>query len=147
MASEALVVPKWLEIAEKELGEHEIPGDKSNPRIIEYHKATTLKSSSDEVPWCSSFVCWVMQEAGFKTTRSASARSWQWWGKEIKKPEFGCIVVFKRGSSPSQGHVGFFVGQGSDHIKILGGNQGDQVSIANFNKDKVVAYRWPKEIK
>lgn len=143
MAIEALVVPKWMEIAEKELGQHELSGPESNPKILEYHKATTLKASSDEVPWCSSFVCWVMQEAGYKTTRSASARSWESWGLPLKRPEFGCVVVLKRGTG-GQGHVGFYVGEGPDHIKILGGNQGDKVSIANLNKQNVITYRWPK---
>lgn len=142
MASETLVVPKWMEIAEKELGQHEIKGPGSNPRIIEYHKSTTLKASTDEVPWCSSFVCWVMQEAGLKSTRSAAARSWENWGDSLKKPEFGCVVILRRGTG-GQGHVGLYVGEGPDHVKVLGGNQGDQVSIVNFNKNKVVAYRWP----
>lgn len=146
MASETLIIPKWMEVAEKELGQHEVAGPKANPRILEYHKATTLKATSDEVPWCSSFVCWVMQEAGFKTTRSAAARSWENWGISLKKPEFGCVVVLKRGTG-SQGHVGFYVGEGSDHVKVLGGNQGDRVSIANLNKSNVIAYRWPKETK
>ena len=147
MASEAFVIPKWLEVAEKELGQHEVAGPESNPRIIEYHKSTTLKATSDEVPWCSSFVNWTMQESGFKGTRSAAARSWVSWGKELKKPEFGCVIVLKRGDSPSSGHVGFWVGEGPDHVKVLGGNQGDQVSIANFNKSNVIAYRWPRETK
>jgi len=146
MASEALVVPKWMEIAEKELGQHEIKGPEANPRIVEYHKATSLQASSDEVPWCGSFANWVMREVGIKGTNSAAARSWESWGSDLKKPVFGCIVVLKRGTG-SQGHVGFYVGEGPDHVKILGGNQGDQVSILNFNKSKVISYRWPKEIK
>lgn len=135
--------PKWIEIAEKELGVSEVPGPESNPRIIEYNKATTLNATSDEIPWCASFVGWCLQEAGMKSSRSAAARSYQSYGEELKAPEFGCIVVLKRGNSPSSGHVGFYVGEGNDHIKLLGGNQGDKVSIVNFDKSKVVSYRWP----
>lgn len=143
MSSQALIVPKWMEVAEKELGEHEVAGSAANPRITEYHQQTSLKATSDEVPWCSSFVNWVMIQAGFRGTYSAAARSWESWGIPLKEPKFGCVVVLKRGSG-GQGHVGFYVGEGPDHVKVLGGNQGDQVSIANFNKDKVIAYRWPK---
>lgn len=146
MASETLIVPKWMEIAEKELGQHEVAGPQANPRIAEYHQQTSLKATSDEVPWCSSFANWVMIQAGLRGTYSAAARSWESWGDPLSKPKFGCIVVMKRGTG-GQGHVGFYVGEGPDHVKVLGGNQGDQVSIANFNKQNVIGYRWPREAK
>jgi hypothetical protein len=57
----------------------------------------------------------------------------------------GAVVVLSRGSNPSLGHVGFFMGYSGSNVKILGGNQMNQVSIANFPKTKVAAYRWPKE--
>jgi hypothetical protein len=44
------------EIAKAELGTTEVPGTQNNPRILEYHATTTLKATTDEVPWCSSFV-------------------------------------------------------------------------------------------
>lgn len=49
-------LPEHLKIAMKELGVRELAGSKHNPRIIEYHKATSLKATQDEVSWCSSFV-------------------------------------------------------------------------------------------
>lgn len=49
----------FYEIAEKELGQKEdFFGE--NPKIIEYHDATTLSANRDEVPWCASFVNWVL---------------------------------------------------------------------------------------
>lgn len=134
----------WCEIAAKELGIEEVPGTESNPRIIEYHKATTLKATSDEISWCASFVGWALQSAGIQPTHSAAARSYLNWGKELKEPKFGCVTVLKRGNSSWQGHVGFYVGGDSFHVKLLGGNQSDKVSIANFKKSDVLGYRWPK---
>jgi uncharacterized protein (TIGR02594 family) len=135
--------PAWLGIAEKELGTHEIAGAGNNRRIIEYHLATTLKASSDSVPWCSSFANWCMKEAGFPYTGSAAARSWLHYGYGLKNPEVGCIVVLKRGAPPS-GHVCFFVEDLGDNIRCLGGNQGDEVKYSVYPKTDVLAYRWPE---
>jgi len=143
MSADKSQTKNWIEIANNELGVSEVKGSDSNPRILEYHKTTLLHATSDEVPWCGSFMNWVMLQAGFKGTCSAAARSWETWGDALKKPQYGCIVVLKRGTG-SQGHVGFYVGEEGRFVKILGGNQGDKVSIENFSKDKVISYRWPK---
>lgn len=136
------VAQQWLVIARKELGQKEIAGEQDNQRILEYHKATALKASDDETPWCSAFVNWVMQQVGVEGTRSAAARSWLTWGKEIKEPKAGCIAVLRRGSG-WKGHVGFVVGCHDDTIALLGGNQGDAVSVAWYPTSKVLGYRWP----
>jgi hypothetical protein len=62
------------------------------------------------------------------------------WG--VEAPDFvpGCIVVLKRGDPP-KGHVGFYVGTEGGHIRLLGGNQGDKVSIASFPPDRVLGRR------
>ena len=135
--------PKWLNIAEHELGVHEIPGPQSEARIVEYHSATSLKATDDEVPWCSAFVNWCMKQAGIEGTGSAVARSWLGWGVRLKVPAFGCITVLKRGNK-WQGHVGFYLGSPTpDTIRIIGGNQHDSVSIENFHRSSVLGYRWP----
>ena len=67
----------WIDIAKGEMHQAEIPGPMANPRIVEYHATTSLKATFDEVPWCSAFVNWVMEQAGIKGTGSAKARSWQ----------------------------------------------------------------------
>jgi len=137
-------VPAWLAVAFDEVGTKEIPGDGHNPRIVEYHQATSLKATSDEVPWCSSFANWVVKQAGIKGTGSAAARSWMTWGRPLSTPVYGCIVVMKRGKNPGAGHVGFFVASlGDNHIRVLGGNQSDAVNIATFRRSSVLSYRWP----
>jgi uncharacterized protein (TIGR02594 family) len=137
--------PTWLDIAEHEIGTKEINGPKSNERIIEYHACTSLKATTDETAWCSAFVNWCMRHAGLKGTNSAAARSWLQWGVELKAPVPGCIVIFKRGAPPS-GHVAFYASDvGNDYIKVLGGNQGDQVKYSNYPKQDILGYRWPDE--
>lgn len=135
--------PNWLAIAEKEIGTHEIAGEQDNPRIVEYASCTSLHACDDETPWCSAFVNWVMKQAGYKGTNLANARSWLDWGAPLAKPVPGCVVILRRGAPPS-GHVGLYVSDvASDFIKVLGGNQGDQVKYSNVPKEDVIGYRWP----
>lgn len=132
----------WIDIAIAEIGvkENALPGEHNN-RIVEYHKATTLKASDDETAWCSSFVNWVLLQAGDKGTGSALARSWLNWGKAIDTPQRGCIIVIKKKTpgytattgSTSGFHVGFYVSHSESAVKILGGNQSDQVKYSNFS--------------
>jgi uncharacterized protein (TIGR02594 family) len=133
---------KWMVIAKNETGTNEITGAKHNPRIIEYHATTTLKATTDEVPWCASFVNWVMKQAGLKITGSASARSWCKYGEEVE-PQYGCIVVTSRGDNPQAGHVGFLVRVSADRVWLLGGNQSNTVKISSFPRSRVLNYRMP----
>lgn len=135
--------PAWLSLAKREIGVSEIVGAETNPRIAEYHKFTSLKASSDEVPWCSSFACWVMEVSGIPSPKSARARSWLDWGVKIDKPTLGCLVVLTRGNSTETGHVGFYVGESPGFISMLGGNQSNRVCVQDFPKVMVIGYRMP----
>lgn len=136
--------PKWITIAKGEIGVKEKRGGE-NPRIIEYHKATSLKAGEDEIAWCSAFVNWVLKKSGYKGTNSAAARSWLKYGTVTKVFKANSIVVFKRGSSTWQGHVAFAIADKGTHIKVLGGNQSDQVCYALYPKAKILGYTWPVE--
>lgn len=133
----------WLQIALGEVGAKEFPGNSDNPRIVEYLHSTNLSApakDNDETYWCSAFVNWCVERSGYEGTDSAWARSWLNWGKAIKKPHKGCIVVFKRGSG---GHVGFFMGEKEKKIRVLGGNQSDEVNISLYSKSDFLGYRVP----
>ena len=143
----------WMEIAGAELGirEDARPGHHTQ-RILEYHQTTTLKASQDEVPWCSSFVNWVLKEAGIRGTNNAAAKSWLTWGHELSEPRVGAITITKRqGSDVANGsasgyHVAFYHSGGADSkFSLLGGNQGDAVRVREFDRKKYesVKYRWP----
>lgn len=134
----------WMKIAKNEIGVKEIIGEQHNSRIIEYHSTTLLKASNDEVPWCSSFVNWCMNQAGCKITKSASARSWTKYG--IKTPlTYGSIVIISRGNDPRFGHVGFVTRFTSDRVWLLGGNQSNEVNIRSFKTDRIVDVVLPKD--
>lgn len=138
----------WFDIAMQELnkGIVEYPGSPANPRIVEYLRSTSLSSAmaaTDETPWCSGFVNFCVEQAGFAGTDSAMARSWLNWGRETQKPVVGCIVIFKRDEPPS-GHVAFYVSENENNIKVLGGNQGNRVSINDYKKDRLLGFRVPR---
>lgn len=139
---------RFHEIARRELGVHEIPGPEANARIVEYAKHTTYKATSDEVPWCSSFVNYVVDTAGLAGTHSAAARSWLKWGVSLSNPILGCIVVLDRHDidNPNAAHVTI-----CDHpdisngiIRCIGGNQRDAVKVSRYATGKVLGYRAPK---
>lgn len=139
--------PLWYRIALREMhtGVDEIAGAQHNPRILEYHAATSLAATSDETPWCSSFVNWCMMKAAAERTHSAAARSWLTWGMPLETPRVGCVTVFSRPPVPTSGHVAFFVAVENDRILVLGGNQSNQVNITSYPASRLLAYRWPRE--
>jgi len=134
----------WMPVALDEVGVSEIVGAEDNPRILEYHQATSLKASNDETPWCAAYVNWVLSQVNIEGTDRANARSFTHWGLPLEEPKYGCIVVLKRGDNKFNGHVGFYVNSlPNGRIQLLGGNQGNKVSVAAFKKSDVIAYRWP----
>lgn len=142
----------WMDIAKKEIGQREIRGKANNPKIIKYHASTSLKATSDETPWCSSFVNWVFRQINVAGTNSAAAASWTHWGtSSIAK--YGAVVVIRNSKAAnssltaSGNHVGFLIQETSTHFIILGGNQSDQVKISSFPKSAwgLKMYRWPKQ--
>lgn len=135
-----------LKLAFAEMGVKEVPGKGSNKQIEKYFAATTLGAGTkDDVPWCSAFVNWIMQQTSHDYTRSAMARSWLKWGKPITTPQRGCVVVFWRTSRQStNGHVALFLGMaGPGRIYVLGGNQNDRVGVSTYKTDQVLGYRIP----
>lgn len=122
--------------AEMDLGIREVPGPRNNPRIVMYHQTTAGGAAPDETAWCSSFVNYCVEKAGLHGTDSKVALSWQGWGEPSEEPKEGDIVVFRRHSPTSSGgHVGFFISQTDDKVRVLGGNQGNTISIAYFPKN------------
>lgn len=134
--------PRWLIEARKHLGEKEIAGRKHNPQILQWWTLIRAGFTDDETPWCAAFVGGILESVGIKSSRSAAARSYLNWGAKLRKPELGCIVVFSRGTN--NGHVAFYVGKDSKgNLLVLGGNQGNAVTIAAYPESRVLGYRWP----
>lgn len=136
----------WMAIATGELGQREIVGPGHNPRILKYLRSTTLDSASasrDETAWCSAFVNWCLEQAGYAGTDSAWAKDWINWGRPISEPRPGCIVVWDRDTVTGDritdgGHVGFYLADDADMVRVRGGNQSNAVSDQSYPKDGMV---------
>jgi uncharacterized protein (TIGR02594 family) len=137
------IEPPWLAIARAEIGTKEIVGKQHNPRVLEYLGATRGKWSSDETPWCSGFVNWVMAQAGYGNTGNARAISWLNWGKKVTQPELGAIAIISHGGG--KGHVGFVVGKQGNNLLLLGGNQRNAVRISVYPVSKFSAFVFPSD--
>lgn len=137
--------PRWIQIAEREIGVREIAGRQHTPRILEYFQATTYRASTDETPWCSAFANWVMRQAGYTGTNSARAIDWANWGLKLSRPAYGAIgVIDWDGDGPGwKGHVGFVVGETGGRIEMLGGNQSDSVKVSSFGRGNFIAFVVP----
>ena len=133
--------PIWLQVAKNYLGVSEVIGYKHNPIIVGWWKRLGLPFVTDETPWCAGFVGGVLEECGFKSTRSGLALSYANYGVRLSGPVVGAIVSMKRNGG---GHVGIIVGKNKNgNLMILGGNQGNAVNIKPFDASRVVAYTWP----
>lgn len=112
-------------------------------------------NTPDEQPWCSAFangICWLL---GLPHSQSAAARSWLAVGRPVNLTVAALgfdVVVLKRAGDNAgpevrykdgwpPGHVGFFAGIENGGVLVLGGNQGDQVSIARFSLERILGIR------
>lgn len=134
-----------LETALAQYGTTEIKGVKHNPDIVNYFEEIGYPYiDDDETPWCSAFMCWCAQKAGYPHPASLVARRWLTIGSPVYcVPLLGDIVVLWRESKSSwKGHVGIYVNQQKDKINILGGNQyPGQVNIRSYSKKYLLGYR------
>ena len=144
----------WMEVARAEIGVRERVGAEDTARIVEYHQTTTFRATDDETPWCASFVNWVLLQAGYRGTNSSRARDWLAWGSALEAPREGAVTVLRRKQGPghdastgssSGWHVAFYAGGDAGHVRLLGGNQGNQVKYSTYSLDRydVRGYRWP----
>ena len=138
--------PSWLTRARSYLGLAEVPGKTHNGKILGWWKKLKQAIRDDETAWCGGFVGGVLAEDGREVIKNpAGARNWLNLKHAISSPAYGCVVVFWRGSKSGwSGHVGFVVGKDkSGNLMVLGGNQGNKVSIKPFSRERVLGYRWP----
>lgn len=138
----------WLSVATHFRGLSEVHGSMTNPKIAEMFRISGHPEvKDDETPWCAAFVGACLRLSGYRNSGSLGARSYENFGHDLKDaPQRGCIVVFTRGDpKAATGHVAFYDREDGDRIKVLGGNQGDAVTVASFPKSRVLAYRLPVE--
>lgn len=137
----------WIAEAKSVFGLHEI---KDKAALQKYLKSDG-KTLGDPtaLPWCGDFVETVIKNSIPKEPLPGAlgknpywARNWLLFGKDVK-PCYGCVLVFERDGG---GHVGFAVGENDIDFFVLGGNQGNSVSVTRLDKKRLLGARWPSTI-
>jgi uncharacterized protein (TIGR02594 family) len=137
-------------IAERFIGLKEKAGDASNPLVLGMLRLDGEWPESDSVAWCSAFVnfvCWLLN---LPRSKSLAARSWLKVGTpvDLKDARQGDIVILTRAGATrdprvinAPGHVGFYSTADTRSVYVLGGNQGDAVSVAAFPLANIIGIR------
>lgn len=135
--------PNLLTEGLKLYGVKEKDGRASNPAILGWAKELGFKAyTGDEIPWCGLFLAIIAKRANWPLPPAPLwARNWATFGLGADVPQLGDVLVFSRGKG---GHVGLYVGQDQDCYHVLGGNQGDAVSIVRIQRDRLIAARQPR---
>jgi uncharacterized protein (TIGR02594 family) len=149
---EGFVLLSPFDLAQRFIGIKELPGEKDNPFIMSMLSLDQGWPKNDEVPWCSAFANYVAWLLRMPRSKSLRARSWLSVGRPVGLRDAKAVadvVVLKRGAGDqpgaevlnAPGHVGFYAGEEGDRVLILGGNQGNSVSVAAFLADNVLGVR------
>ncbi|HEY8566169.1 MAG TPA: TIGR02594 family protein [Beijerinckiaceae bacterium] len=136
--------PMMLVEALRHHGTAERAGPASNPAILAWAAETGLANvyRADATPWCGLFMALLAHRTGKPVPNEPLwALSWAAWEEGAAAPMLGGVLVFRR---PGGGHVGLCVGEDAAAYHVLGGNQGDRVSIARLAKARLVAARHPR---
>ena len=128
---------------------------KNNPDIISFFKDVGFENIEfDEVAWCSAMVGALHERCGIRSTRALNARSYLNWGTEVsegasnlKNAQQGDVVVFWRQDPKSwKGHVAFYVRHTKTHVYVLGGNQGNNVTVEAYPINRLLSIRRAGDI-
>ncbi len=139
-----------LNVAMSQLGTKEIVGGNHEIEVLKYYKEIGHAwITDDETPWCAAFLNWVCLHAMtpmVKKSERLRARGFLEWGASVLESEAAqgdVVVLWRKSRSSASGHVGLLVGWSKDksHVFLLGGNQGNQVKISKYSKDRILDIR------
>ncbi|MHC2282131.1 hypothetical protein ACVME8_008774 [Bradyrhizobium diazoefficiens] len=147
-AREAAVPPAaeaempWLDWMRSHRGEVQQTGAKPTAFTEKIFSHTTYGPLNGHTPEsCAATVCAALEETGYRSTRSAAAKSYINYGSPCElKP--GCVIVFQW---PDGGHHVDFCDEiiDAETVRGLGGNQGHALQDSVFSRKFIVATRWP----
>ena len=136
--------PRHLLKAVELYGVTETVGAINNPVIMGWAKELGLEKvyTADSIPWCGLYAAIIMHRAGRPVVdQPLWALNWNKFGVRVTTPMLGDILTFTRKSG---GHVGLYVGEDTTAYHVLGGNQGDKVSVARIAKTRLSQARRPQ---
>lgn len=141
-----------FDLAQRFVGVREVPGTTDNPQILAMLKLDGEWPEHDEVPWCSAFVNYIAWLLRLPRSKSLRARSWlnvgtPVWNYRSAKPGFDVVILSRGDDAPgpdvidAPGHVGWYADGCTGRVTLLGGNQGDTVSLARYEESRVLGVR------
>lgn len=136
------MIPHLL-LALADFGVREIPGASSSADIMAMAHFLGASYPTDETAWCGlALASWVKRSGGTPPEGYLGARNWLTWGDPVEDPSLGDVVVLWRTAPAAwEGHVGIFITQRDDEIFLLGGNQGNAVSVMPYPEVRVLGVR------
>ncbi|KKC24842.1 TIGR02594 family protein [Sphingomonas sp. SRS2] len=130
----------WMTYALQLIGLREVPGPGNSAVIAGWLKGLKAWWFDDATPWCGVFVGHVLQKAGFALPKHwYRAKGWLDWGRACQ-PAYGAVCILDRDGG---GHVFFVMKVSKNFVWGVGGNQGDKVCEAKFDRARVLGFRWP----
>ena len=102
--------------------------------------------SDDDIPWCGLFAAIVAHRARERPCRKIRfwARNWAKFGTARVKAGCARRCAGFQPSPVAVGHVGFYVAEDRTAFHVIGGNQGNRVSITRIAKARCIAVRGPE---
>lgn len=134
----------WIIEGKKVFGLHEL---KNQTELTKWLRSDGKNlGDTTKLPWCGDYVETAILNSlpdekftGALLKNPYWARNWLKFGVKVD-PIYGAVIVFSRGTG---GHVGFVVGEDETDYYVLGGNQGDTVSISRISKTRFLGCSWP----
>lgn len=149
-------------LAQRWIGVKETPGPAATPFVLGMLRLDGAAVADDAVAWCSAFVNFIAWSLRLPRSKSLAARSWLFVGAavplEAARVGFDVVVLQRGGGAQPgpdvvyrnaagavtgypQGHVGWYAGVDGACVLVLGGNQGDAVTVERFPRSAVLGVR------
>lgn len=142
-----MIETSCYQLAQRFVGLAEVPGGVANPAVLAMLRLDGADVQDDETSWCSAFANYITWLLRLPRSKSLAARSWLSVGVPMDIGDAKAendVVIFWRGQATGwQGHVGFFAGfnKATGQVLVLGGNQGDHVTVAPMPVDRLLGIR------
>jgi uncharacterized protein (TIGR02594 family) len=138
-------LPRLVQEGLKLHGVLEVQGRGNNADIMAWARETGCDRQGfvgDAVPWCGLFLAVVAKRADKVGPKwPLAALNWSTFGTDAGQPCLGDVLVFTRNGG---GHVGIYIAEDKEYYHVLGGNQGNAVTIKRIAKIRLYRARKPE---